>query len=84
MLVIPRSVAPDPGGPPVSPPKRLVSENDFPPVLSDFICKGERLVCIPQEDDVYADVEGAVDATAAMTPTMVQENFMMLMMMGEA
>jgi hypothetical protein len=52
-----------------------VSEKDLAPG-SDFIIKGERLVCIPQEDDVYAKVEGAVVATA-ITPATAQENFMM-------
>ena len=59
-----------------------MSEKDFPPVLSDFICKGERLVCIPHDDDVYADVEGIVNATAETTPTMAKENFMTLLRIG--
>jgi len=80
MLLLPRSVAPPPGDPPASPPKRLVSENDFAPGLSDFICKGERLVCIPHDDDddVYADVQGiVVEARTEIPTTMAVENFMM-------
>lgn len=77
MFLFPRSVGADWPPPPLSPPKRLVRENeppDLPPL--EFITIAERVVCMPHDDDVYDRTTGA--AVVAATAIEIAEEILMI------